>query len=88
VISLLYLVVIVAGVYCGFSRFEWWAVLPLGAAFAALFFLSKPQALSFGLREGGIMYLARFLGLSAVLAIPVVGFGRLLAYADFLLGGR
>lgn len=84
-INLLYLIAIVACVYSGFARFEWWTVLPFGLIFSLLFFLLRPQALSFGLREGGMMYLVRFFGMSALIAVPVFGFGRLLAYGDTLL---
>jgi hypothetical protein len=79
VINLFYLITIAACVYCGFTLFSWWVVLPFGVVFALLFYMLKPEAFSIGARDGGPMYFVRFLALNAVLAVPLFGFGRLLA---------
>jgi hypothetical protein len=79
VINFLYLIAIVACVYCGFALFPWWTVLPFGMVFTLLFFLLKPEAFSIDARDRGPMYFIRFLAMNAVLTVPLFGFGRLLA---------
>jgi hypothetical protein len=79
VINLLYLIAMAACVYSGFALFSWWAVLLFGVVFALLFYMLKPEAFSIGARAGGPMYFVRFLAMNAILAVPLFGFGRLLA---------